>query len=130
MYSKLVCSAQSPADVQSKQTRHDWLAPPFIEGSQQIEICLLTFCPCPILSMEKFVFYFYTLAKMEKVSPLKLLQKQTPASELCKQLMFFHSFWGKKLWHDANQILSQVFFPKKLLNIKCALKYSLCPKLK
>lgn len=76
--------------------------------------------------MEKFVFYFYTLAKMQKVSSLKLLQKETPASELYKQLMFFHGFWGKKLWHDANQILSQVFSLKNFwtlnvpLNIHCA----------
>lgn len=70
---------------------------------------------------------------MQKVSlfSLKLLQKQTPATELHMQLMFFHGFQGKKLWHDANQILSQVFFTKKLLDIKCALKYSLwLPKTK
>lgn len=88
------------------QNSCDWLAPSFIEGSQQIDICSIIFCACPIISVEKVVFYFYTVIKIQKVFSLKLLQKQTPATELYMQLMFFHSFQGKKLGHNANHILS------------------------
>lgn len=98
---------------------------PFTEGTQHTEICSTTLCNCLLRSTEKFVYNFYTLLKMQKMLllSLKLLRKQTSTTELHTQLVSFHRFYGKKLWHDPNQILSLGFFPQNLLEVKCAYKY-------